>query len=147
MLNSNDVANKLCQELKKYGTSELSYSKNVFTGKPSEQATIVSSINKKSFKVMMFDASRESGIPSASVHFSLNVTEMKLSQDQADFWNSDNRFTKIYRQDEGHTFLVFDSFFPSTGEDFFSESVVKIWSLAITELLKLKISCERRGIF
>jgi hypothetical protein len=145
VLSINEVAKRLSHELNSYGTSELRYFKSLFTGNSSEKATIVGSINRKSFNVMMFDASQEYGISSVSAHFSSNINEMIISDGQAAFWNSDNRFTKIYRQD-GDLFLVFDSFL-SSEEDYIVQSVAKMWSIAINELPKLTISCERRGIF
>lgn len=146
VFNVNDIAQKLSQELKNYGTSDLNFSKNLFTGKPSDKVTIIGSMNGKSFKVIMFDASNEAGISSASAHFTLKINEMRLSIEQSSFWNSDNRFTKIYLQDD-NIYLVFDSFFPFTEENQVIQSVAKIWSMAINELPKFKSSCERRGIF
>jgi hypothetical protein len=61
---------------------------------------------------------------------------MNISEEQAAFWNSDNRFTKIYRQDDD-VFLVLDSFFPSEEDDCVVQSVARIWSMAINELSKL----------
>ncbi len=146
VLNVNDIAKKLSQELGNYGTSELNYPRSLFSGKQSEKANITGSINGKSFQVIMFDLSHEIGIPSVSAHFSLNIKEIKLSEEQISFWNSDNRFTKIYRQDDD-VYLVFDSFFPATEEENVTKSVTKIWNTSINDISKLKAACERRGIF
>ncbi len=147
MLNVNEAADVLSRELSKYGKSELSYPRSLFSGKPSGKANVSGSMNNIAYKVMMFEASNESGLPSISAQFSLNINGMGISEGQMAFWNSDNRFTKIYRQDEDEAFLVFDSFLPSTEEVNFYQSTAKIWSMAVSEIRKLKSSCERRGIF
>ncbi|WP_143018158.1 hypothetical protein [Belnapia rosea] len=147
MTNINELAGLLSQELNKYGNSELEYSRNLFSGKLSEKATISGSISGLSYKVLMFDASNESGIPSVSAHFSINVNGIGFSEKQMAFWNADNRFTKLYQQDEDEAFLVLDSFLPSSDEGHLHQSIARVWSMAVCELRKLKSSCERRGIF
>jgi uncharacterized protein YpuA (DUF1002 family) len=142
----NEVAKKLSHELSKYGTSELSYFKDIFSWKPSEKATVVGSIDRRAFRVIMFEASQESEITAISAHFSLNIKEMNISEEQAAFWNADNRFTKIYHQHDD-VLIVLDSFLPSENGYNIIQSVVKIWSGSIYELKKLKLACERRGIF
>lgn len=147
MLNANDVASLLSNELGKYGTSDLRFSRSLFSGESSDKAGIFGEIKGTTFKVIMFEPSNEHGLMSVSAHLTADVNAMRLSDDQMAFWNADNRFTKMYRQDENHAFLVMDSFFSSSGEEAFVQSVARMWSLAMAELSRFKMSCERRGIF
>jgi hypothetical protein len=147
MTNTHALTDALTQKLNKYGAADFEYLWNFFTAKQSDTATISGSIGDLTYKVMIFDASEQMGIASVSAHFILTVPEMDFSEAQMAFWNADNRFTKIYRQDEEHAFLVFDTFLPSSAEGHIYGSIAKIWSMAVDEVLKLKLSCERQGIF
>ena len=88
----------------------------------------------------MFDASDDEGLPRISVHFSLNLNDDRLSSGHIEYWNADNRFTKIYEQDDD-TYLVMDSFL--TDDDLLIRSVAKMWDMAIREIPKLKTKYER----
>jgi hypothetical protein len=145
--NSNLIANKLNSQLKKHGSSELDFPKSLFSGKSSEKAGISGQIKGRRFKVIMFEPSNEAELPAVSAHLSSNISDLRLSDEQIAFWNSDNRFTKLYRQDEDHAFIVYDSFFPASDEEMFIQSVARFWSDSMEEISKFKMACERRGIF
>lgn len=133
-MSTNLVAEKLNQILKKHGSSELVFSKSLFSGKASEKAGISGQISGRKFRVIMFDPSSDNSFPAISAHFSSSINDLHLSDDQIAFWNTDNRFTKLYRQDDSNAFIVFDSFFPPPTEEAFIESVVNIWSGAMKEV-------------
>lgn len=135
-MSTNLVAEKLNSTLKKHGSSELVFSKSLFSGKSSEKAGISGQISGRKFRVIMFDPSNDNSFPAISAHFSSSINDLHLSNDQLAFWNADNRFTKLYRQDDSNVFIVLDSFFPLTAEEAFIESVVNIWSGAMKEISK-----------
>ena len=137
MLTANLVAKKLCEILRRHGSSELTFSTSLFTGQPSEKADISGQIGGRKFRVMMFERSKDNSFPSVSVHFSSDLSDLRLPEERMAFWNADNRFSKMYRQDGAHAFVVYDSFFPSSPDDAFIESVVNIWAGALRDVAKL----------
>jgi hypothetical protein len=136
MLIANIVAEKLNDSLKKHGYSELTFSKNLFSGKASEMAGISGQILGRKFRVIMFEPSGNNLFPVVSAHFSSGINDLYLSDEKMAFWNADNRFTKLYHQDNESTFMVYDSFFPFSAEDAFIESVVNIWAGAMRGVSK-----------
>ena len=136
MSSANQVAEKLNEILRKHGSSELTFSRSLFSGKPSDKAGVSGQISGRKFKVIMFEPSGDNSFPAVSAHFSSDINDLHLSDERIAFWNSDNRFTKLYRQDSRHAFIVYDSFFPLPSEDAFVESVVNIWAGAMKEISK-----------
>ena len=136
MLSANQAAEKLNETIRKHGSSELTFSMSLFSGKSSEKAGIAGQISGRKFKVIMFEPSGDNSFPAVSAHFSSDINDLHLSDEKIAFWNSDNRFTKLYRQDSRHVFIVYDSFLPLPPEDAFIESVVNIWSGAMREVSK-----------
>ena len=147
MVIANEVATALNKELGKHGISDISFSKNIFSGKSSEKAGISGEIKGRPFRVIMFEPAKESGILSISAYLFSSIKDIRLSDEQIAFWNTDNRFTKLYRQDDSEIVISLDSFFPSSLEEYFIKSFVQIWVLAISELSTFKAACERRDIF
>ena len=140
----NAVAEKLGLEIGKYGASKLTYATSLFSGKAVEKADISGSINGNSFRVIMFDASDDVGLPSVSAHFTLNMNKHQLSAGHIEYWNSDNRFTKIYRQDED-VLLVMDVFLSISGGEDVLRSAAGMWNIALKEISKFKSSYDRRA--
>lgn len=137
MLTANLVAEKLSENIRKHGSSELTFAISIFSGKSSETAGISGQVSGRKFKVIMFERSKDNSFPAVSAHFSSDIGDLHLPEEKVAFWNADNRFTKLYRQDSRHAFLVYDSFFPSALDDAFIESVVNIWAGAMREISKL----------
>ena len=90
MSDMNAIAQKLSRELAKYGSSEVTHSRSLFSRQPSERPGISGVIGGKRFQVMLFPASEEPG-PCFSAHFNLNLNDMGLSPGHIAFWNADNR--------------------------------------------------------
>lgn len=145
MSNINDVTQALCAELVNYGAAELTSSVSIFTGKPSETPGIKGDIRGEKFRVIMFDSEESDGISAASAHITLNVNRHKLSNEHIDYWNSDNRFTKIYKH-EDDTYLVMDALI-STKSTEIIRSVAKIWDISLRDISKVKSSYERKSRF
>lgn len=137
MLDSNSIANFLNEELKTYGSSELVFSKNLFSGQLSEKAGIAGKMHGVSYKVSMFEASIDAGFPAVSAHFSCNISDLYLSDERVEMLSSDNRFIKIYQQDEEHMFMTCDTFFPRSYEKEFLQSIVKIWAGGMQKISRL----------
>ena len=147
MITANEVASALNKVFSKHGTSNISFSKNLFSGKTSEKAGLSGEIKGCPFKVIMFEPAKESGILSISAYLYSSIKDIRLSDEQIAFWNTDNRFTKLYRQDDSEVIIALDSFFPFSLEEDFIKSFVQIWVFAISELSTFKAACERRDIF
>lgn len=142
MANVNSFAQSLCDEICKYGTAELTYATSVFTGEKSENARIKGAINGKLFRVMMFDSSAELSLPCVSAHFSLDLNDSRLSMEHIGYWNAENRFTKVYHEDDD-TYLAMDSFLTDEQNSKLMQSVVKIWATALKSVARLKTDYER----
>ena len=137
MSDSNSAANFLNDELKVYGSSELVFSKSLFSGQQSEKAGITGRMYGNPYKVIMFESAAEAGFPAVSAHFSFDVSGLYLSDERIELLNSDNRFIKVYRQDDEHIFMTYDTFFPQSYEKEFIQCVVKIWAGGMQKLSRL----------
>lgn len=145
MLEANRSAQLLVDALGKYGVAELKYATSLFSGKRSEKADISGSIKSCAFRVIMFEAAVEHGIPCASAHFTMNLNSRGITQPQIAFWNTDNRFTKMYQQDED-TLLVMDQLVPAD-DGRVAEGAATVWASALDELSRFKRSFERSTSF
>jgi hypothetical protein len=131
---------QLRDELGRYGTSELAYSVSLFTGEQSRSPNIGGVISGRKFRVIMFDPSAEDRMPCVSAHFTTSMNDDRLSAGHIEYWNADNRFTKMYRQDDD-IYLVMDAFLTDDGNTI--PSIVKMWDVALREIPKFKTMYER----
>ena len=137
---SDSVAQQLSDELGKYGTSQFAYPVSLFTGEQAKLPNIGGAINGRKFRVILFEPSEEEGMPCVSAHFTASMNDDGLSAGHIEYWNADNRFTKMYRQDDD-VYLVMDAFL--TGDGNTIPSIVKMWDVAIKEIPKFKTMYER----
>lgn len=142
-MDTNVVAQQLSNELGKFGASELTFAVSLFSSEKAKKAGIKGSIQAREFRVIMFDASDELGMPRVSAHFSLNMNADRLSAGHIEYWNADNRFSKIYRQDDD-VYLVMDTFLPEADDGGFMRSVAAMWDMAVREIPKFKAMYERK---
>ncbi|QOL82665.1 hypothetical protein [Pseudooceanicola spongiae] len=144
MQNINSVAEKLCVDLKRHGTSKITRSTCLFTGAQSNTYGLAGSIGGLSYAVHLYEPDLKYGIFSNTAHFRAGINKFSFSNEEMDFWNADNRFTTMYRQDKNETFLVLDAFFPASLDQQYIESVTNVWQHSIVkELPSLKISFKR----
>lgn len=140
--NVNEITQALNTELSKYGASSLTRSTSLFTGKESEVSGISGEIKGNKFNVIMFQSSEKDGIQSASSHFTMNINSQNLSDEHIEYWNADNRFTKIYRQ-SSDTYLVMDAFLGIKSTEIIG-SVATVWDIAARGISRLKSSYDRK---
>ncbi len=125
----------LCKIISKYGSAQISDSRSLLSGKKSNHISGI--INDVEFKGMVYEPS-----PAVSIHLRADIHDLRLTDDQIAFWNLDNRFTKMYRQDAAHTFLTLDAFVTAEDKGRIANSIIRMWDAATKELPNFKQTYE-----
>lgn len=139
------LTDSLCKELQEFGAASVSYPASFFSGKQVSKPDIKGRIKNKDYRVITFEASEEHGIANVSVHFTMDITSETITEDHIAYWNAENRFSKMYKQDDD-ILLVMDQLLV-VNDTSLAKTIAKLWMSAVTELSRFKSTYERMKDF
>ena len=139
------LTESLCKELQEFGTASISYPTSLFSVNQASKPDIRGRFKNKDYRVITFEASEGHGIAHASVHLTMNITSETMTDDHIAYWNAENRFSKMYKQDDD-ILLVMDQLLV-VNDPSLVKTIAKLWMSAVTEMSRFKSTYERTKDF